>query len=160
MAIDPSSRLLVQLLSIIREVIWLGICVASIPYVEHSTRDILSIYTRVEKYDINRDKRRWERFFNTLISPIGESAADKIQYRSLGPIAYQLSIGGAVIFLSLVVYGLTAGMMIGSALAAYNTFGVTIDVLPLFQGVVAVVVVVAMAVMIHAGDRANYNSNP
>ncbi|RLM33154.1 hypothetical protein [Haloarcula sp. Atlit-120R] len=131
-----------------------GLILSGLGYISHGLAHWLARYTRLERPDPTEFKRLFERFFDRLFAPIGEQAAARIHRPILRQLSFELSIGIAVIVAAIVVNIVAAGLVTGTAIAAYHTAGVNIEPTSVFRMMVSGILVCAFAVMTHAGDRA------
>lgn len=117
-------------------------------------RQFLSRYTPVDMPDPTLYQRPWERLYNQYFDPFGVAAAERSTRLVPRQITYHLSIGVVVLALAVVTYLLTAGVLVGGTVAAYQA-GLEINLIPMFDTVVAAVVLVGFAILAHAQERAS-----
>lgn len=154
MSIEAGSESLVEFTILVHSVMQTGVIVSAFALASHKLTNLLSRFTRVEREDPTVYFRQFESFFNALFEPIGLSVADKVRSPWLSQISFQFSISMAVLAIAVVIYLITGGVAIGSALATHMAFGTVIDPIPVFRQVIALVVICGMAVMFHASERA------
>ena len=147
----PSKQLFSALVDVF-SVMQIGLVFSTIGSVSYSTELLLSKHTHLEEPDPTMYTRQFEMLFDTLFAPVGWTVAKRTQSPLKRRVSFQLSIGVIVIFSSLVIYLVTAGIITGAALATHQAFGFVMDPIPLFRQIVAFVVVCGLAVMFHAGD--------
>lgn len=147
-----------QLMPVLRTaftVIQVGIVASSAGYLLYLTWGRLAGYTRIEEPDPTIFKRQFEMFFDKRFAPIGWTVANRTKSPVLRPFSYYLSISFAVILGALLSYLVTGSVIATTVVATHHTLGIGITLMPLLRTVVAFVVLVALAIIFHAGDRAN-----
>jgi hypothetical protein len=137
-----------------------GLLLSEIANVAYSVQNWLSKYTRVEKADPAAFKRIFERIFDALFAPVGSTVAKKCGSPGVRQISYQLAVGGVVLVTAVVVQLVMAGAVTGAAVTAHQAFGITLNPVPVFRQLIALVVISSFAVMHHAEGRAKRVTNP
>lgn len=121
---------------------------------QYVARQWLSHYTRVEEPDPTEYQRTWENLFSRYFDPVGLAAAERTRTPVTQQLSYHLGVSVAVLALAVVIYLLTAGMLVGGTVAAYYA-GIQLDPVPLFEIVVAFVVLLGFAILAHSQERAS-----
>ncbi len=154
MSLQSSTSELIPIFVAIFALVQVGVFLSGFGTVAHSLQHWLSKYTRVEEPDPTAFIRSFERVFDMLFAPVGESAASRVGAPPLRQILYVVSIGVVVIAGALVTYLIAGGAIIGAAVVSYQTAGFSVEPVSLFRAVVAFVVLCGFSVMMHAQRRA------
>lgn len=154
MVIGSGEGQLIPVLLAVFGVIQFGIISSTIGLVFHLVTRWLSRCTHIGEPDPTMYTRQFEMLFDTLFAPVGWTVANKTQSPMVSQLSFQISIGVTVILSALLTYLVTGGILTGTVVATHHAFGFVINPMPLFRTVVAFVVVWALAVVSHAGDRA------
>lgn len=154
MSIGSTGNHLLPVINAVMLVMMLGLLLSGYGLVFNSVKKWLSRYTHIEDPDPTEFKRPFVKFYDRVFAPAGSATANGIRSPVVSQVSYLLSVGVAVLLFGTVTYLATAGLMVGTAVASYHTLGVTMDLVPTYRMIVAFVVVLGMAVMFHAEDRA------
>ena len=155
MSLQSSTSELIPILLAMFALIQGGVIISGFGTVAHSLQRWLSKYTRVEEPDPTAFIRSFERAFDMLFAPVGESAARCVRAPPLRQILYVVSIGVVVIAGALVTYFIAGGAIIGATVVSYQTAAFSVEPVSLFRAVVALVVLCGFSVMMHAQRRAH-----
>lgn len=153
MPVSTTGGQLVSLLVTIGIVLQGGLILSGIGLVSHKLTDWLSRHTRIESPDPTMYIRQFEVFFERLFTPIGQTAANKTSSPLASQLSFYFSIGITVIAIATAIYVMSAGLITGTAMVTYQTLGIVFDPVPLFRQIVALVVIGASAILLHAWER-------
>lgn len=131
----------------------LGLTLSALAYPGWHLKHWLSRFTRINEPDLTWFMRRFERFYEELIDPIGEEGLSEDRTALKNWATYQLRVGVVVIAAALAVYiWLSMSMVVVSA-GVYATAGVFVDPAPAFPFIVAAAGLGTIAIMGHAQER-------
>ncbi|WP_410765260.1 hypothetical protein [Haloferax sp. DFSO60] len=154
MEIGSTGNHLLPVIATDVSIMQLGLILSATGLVVHRIKKWLSQYASVEEPDPTVDQRTFERLFERLFAPVGFATAKRVRSPLMTQLSYQLSVGVAVLLFATIIYVATAGLMIGTAVASYQLLGITTNFVPTYKLLVSSVVLVGLAIMFHAGDRA------
>lgn len=152
MLVDANE--LIALLPALVGAMKIGLVFSQLEFVRYSLQDLLSRYSSVDKPDPTKYKRTFDSLFKRLFEPFGESVGSRTETPLFRAISFHLSVGIAVVLYATLGYIFTATIGITAAVVSYQSFGVTLDIVPTYRFIVALILLVGLAVMIQSWQRA------
>jgi hypothetical protein len=135
-----------------QQVVFAGIAVSTGALLQQKVRGLLSRYTRVRRPDPRTNLRPFAVLFVRTFGRVGYTVSGRPRSPGLRRLAFQASVGVAVLAAAAIASLLVVVTVPEAALATRQTLGVPVDPASTARLLVAFVVVCALAVTAHATD--------
>lgn len=143
---------LITLLAATTAVVKSGLIISGIGLISHAITRRLAEHTSIEKPDPTIYMRQFDAFFDSLFTPAGQKAASLAERSVTKQFAFLLAVDFVILVSAVTVYIISAGVVVGSVVMSYQTFGVSIDPVPVYRQVTALVVLCTLAIAFHAKE--------
>lgn len=123
-------------------------------YISHSLTRWLSRFTPLEEPDPTIFMRLFDHIYDLVFTRIGLRAINERRSPLTNSVAFQLSIGIAVILIFPMIQIALSSLAAGTAIAMYLLTGIAVDLTSIYQQILALIVFLSLSVMCYTQEKA------